>query len=264
MVRSREVELVRGMLGSKPGAPANVAYYEEFAREYRLFFDDYAANMEQEGDWLDDVFHRHRVRTVLDASCGSGRQAIPLAERGYQVTAADPSHRMLREARRQAEVSGLAIPFYALDFARLPPTVGAGFDAVIALGNGLCNQESRHEIVSALRALHDCCCPNGLCLVGIKDFDAIRCGRPRLHRHRVQDFDGQQAVLVEAWDYADPVLICTTYSLHGEELRWPAHSAKTREYMLGAEELRSAAREAGFSDVSRLSHPSEAVYVLQG
>ncbi|RYZ88454.1 MAG: class I SAM-dependent methyltransferase [Proteobacteria bacterium] len=35
---------------------------------------------------------------VLDIGCGSGRDALSLARRGYQVTAVDPSHKMLELA----------------------------------------------------------------------------------------------------------------------------------------------------------------------
>ncbi len=43
---------------------------------------------------------------MLDASCGAGAQAIPLAELGFEVVAADPSAGMLRKAYEIAKSRG--------------------------------------------------------------------------------------------------------------------------------------------------------------
>lgn len=245
-----------------PIAP-NVAYYEEFAREYPLFFHDLHANMRQEGEWLDRVLRGYGVATVLDASCGSGRQAIPLAQHGYDVTAADPSPAMLREARRAATRAAVSIPFYEVPFVDLPWAVANRFDAVIALGNGLCNQERREDIVHSLRAMRSRCAPGGPCLVGIKDFDAIRFERPRFHSHRTENRGGERLIFFEVWEFQDPILICRTHSFRGAGDDWSVHLAETREYMLGAEEIEAAAHDAGFASAVRLDHPSEAVYLLR-
>jgi SAM-dependent methyltransferase len=242
----------------------NVAYYDALADQYSLFFTDLAADMEREGSWLDAVLRARGVRTVLDASCGSGRQAIPLAARGYEVTAADPCGTMLERARCGAADAGLRIAFRRGAFTDLPAILGdAHFDAVIALGNGLCHQESREEIVRSLRALRSCCCDGGLCLVGIKDFDAIRRQRRRFHGHRIVDEGGERRILFEVWDFEDPILVCGAFSLRGNDSEWSADRAETREYMLGALELAGAAEEAGFASAERLPHPCEAVYLLE-
>ena len=47
---------------------------------------------------------------VLDAGGGSGAIAIPLAERGYQVTLLDPSEGMLSVARERIEAASVEVP----------------------------------------------------------------------------------------------------------------------------------------------------------
>jgi SAM-dependent methyltransferase len=242
---------------------SSVPYYEEFAREYALFFSDLAGNMVREGEWLDRVLQAQGVTRVLDASCGSGRQAIPLAQRGYAVTGADPCGGMLREASGQAEALGLNISWIRGGFADLPDHVDSPYNAVIALGNGLCHQERRADIVASLAALRRCLCAGGLCLVGIKDFDAIRRERPRFHARTAREDAGGRTILFEIWDFEDPILVCTAYSLHGLNREWTVRSASTREYMLGADEMAEAAHQAGFGRIERLDHPSEAVYALR-
>lgn len=248
---------------------ANIAYYDEFADEYALFFHDLERNMEQEGDWLDAILRTHHVRTVLDASCGTGRQAIPLCERGYNVVAADPSSRMLKGARAEAQQHHVRLTFLQLGFADLSAHFDSEFDAVVALGNGLCNQDSPESIEQSLLSLRRCCRRGGLCLVGIKDFDTIRRSAGRFHEHGVVDRDGRRTILFELWDVQDPLLLCTAFVVQGKCPQegtvgdWTTRARTTREYMLCNDELAAMARRIGFSGVTRLDHPSEAVFMLQ-
>lgn len=247
----------------------NIAYYDQLAGAYDLFFRDLATNMEQEGDWLARVLRRRAAHEVLDASCGTGRQAIPLLERGFAVIGADPSSAMLLEAARMARLRSVDLPLVQSAFEGLSTHFGPQFDAVITLGNGLCNLESAEAIVTSLRTMRGCCRRGGVCVVGIKDFDRIKAERPRFHDHRVVDREGARTALFEVWDFDDPLLIVTTFVLFGRPdggldggPSWEARTAETREYMAGREELISFAREAGFCTVERLEHPCEAVYCL--
>ncbi len=70
-------------------------------------------------------------RTVLDAGCGTGRVAIELARRGYQVTGADSDPRMLTTAQAKAP----ELSWAQADLAELPDTVPATFDLVLLAGN---------------------------------------------------------------------------------------------------------------------------------
>lgn len=258
-------DVARPVQKPKGGAMSqNVAYYDALADQYSLFFADLAADMEREGSWLDAVLRAHHVRSVLDACCGSGRQAIPLAKRDYEVTGADPCGKMLDEARRAAAHAGISIAFRQAEFTNLTTLFqGTRFDAVIALGNGLCHQESREEIVRSLRTLRMCCREDGMCLIGIKDFDAIKRDRRRFHGRGIEDEGAERRMLFEVWDFEDPILVCAAFSLRGDGSQWSVLRAQTREYMLGAYELTDAAREAGFDSITRLPHPSEAVYLLE-
>ncbi len=65
---------------------------------------------------------------VLDAGCGTGRVAVELARRGYQVTAADNDTSMLAVARTHDEIR-----WFEADLATLE--LGERFDLVVAAGN---------------------------------------------------------------------------------------------------------------------------------
>jgi SAM-dependent methyltransferase len=248
-----------------PRDDSNVEYYDELAGQYRLFFGDFEASQEEEGRWLDRELQARGVRTVLDASAGTGRQAIPLRKRGYDVLAADPSTAMLSEAAREARNHGVQLETVRCGFDELKKHVSPGFDAVVAMGNGLTHSGTREAVVAAVVALRDCCRPGGTVLVGIKDFDTLSRDRPRVHARGVVDTVTGRRLLLEVWNYVDPVLECTAILLDegSDGVSWHGSGATTREYMLRLQELEAIAREAGFVSVARLDHPREVVFALE-
>jgi ubiquinone/menaquinone biosynthesis C-methylase UbiE len=242
----------------------NVAYYDALAANYGLFFSDMEESMQVEGRWLAGLLHAHGCRTVLDASCGSGRQSVPLCEHGFEVVASDPSEAMLREAQAVAADHKVRLPLLQADFATLPRRVDRQFDAVIALGNGLCNLETSEAIQEALEALHSCCRPGGICVIGIKDFERVKSEGQRFHGHRVVDSDDTRTLLFEVWDFEESILISNAYLVRQERSTGESRvvSAETREYMLGQDELRAIGSAVGFRSITRVDHPSEAAFVL--
>jgi len=69
---------------------------------------------------------------VLDAGCGYGRIAIPLAARGYRVSGLDLSAPLLISAREAALTRGVRLPLVNGSMTRLP-FGDESFDAVICL-----------------------------------------------------------------------------------------------------------------------------------
>lgn len=69
---------------------------------------------------------------VLDAGCGYGRIAIPLAARGYRVSGLDLAAPLLISAREAALAQGVRLPLVTGSMTTLPFR-DASFDAVICL-----------------------------------------------------------------------------------------------------------------------------------
>jgi len=94
---------------------------------------------------LEKHFSSHGAHTILDLACGTGAQAIPLAQKGYQVTACDLSASMLEIAQRKA--GDLQICFCQGD---MRSSYFGSFDAVIAIFNSV-GYLSRADFLSALK-----------------------------------------------------------------------------------------------------------------
>jgi SAM-dependent methyltransferase len=78
------------------------------------------------------VFRAQGVRSVLEAGCGSGRDALLYAREGFEVTGTEISENALRWVRERAQVESLRITLLRDDLAetRLPP---GSFDAAVAI-----------------------------------------------------------------------------------------------------------------------------------
>ena len=72
---------------------------------------------------------------ILDAGCGNGRHAVPLAGAGYKVVGLDGSEALLAAARRAVH-GGRGPCFVRGSYATLP-FEPASFDAVLCLGTAL-------------------------------------------------------------------------------------------------------------------------------
>lgn len=89
---------------------------------------------EWEVDFLADVLELTPESKVLDIMAGYGRHALPLAERGYEMTAVDISPEYCRELEQTAQAGNLPVQVISGDFIRLqlPATTYA---AAYCLGN---------------------------------------------------------------------------------------------------------------------------------
>jgi len=79
-------------------------------------------------DWLP----RLPVGRALDVACGAGRNAIFLAQAGYQVDAVDISHEGLKLASQQADNQGLSINWIEQDLDK-PYQFDTNYDLILVM-----------------------------------------------------------------------------------------------------------------------------------
>ncbi|HEV2235923.1 MAG TPA: class I SAM-dependent methyltransferase [Ktedonobacterales bacterium] len=102
---------------------------------------------------------------VLDLCCGSGRHALPLAERGYHVTGVDRAAPQLALARREAQRRGLAARFIQADMADAGAAPGP-FGAVLSLWQSFGYGDAAAN-AALLRSVRDLLVPRGRVLLDI-------------------------------------------------------------------------------------------------
>jgi SAM-dependent methyltransferase len=130
---------------------------------------------------------------ILDAACGTGRHAIALAHRGFEVAGADLSSGMVEQARANAITSGVSIRFEQAGFSELSKVFGKrAFDAVLCLGNSLPHVLDEAELALALNNFATCLRQGGLLMIQNRNFDAVI-----IHKERWMEPQGYREGLRE-------------------------------------------------------------------
>lgn len=132
---------------------------------YESLFENYAHKYDKECfvqgtvgecDFIEQEISRDKSLNIIDIGCGTGRHAIELTKRGYNVTGVDLSENQIERAREKAQEAGLAIDFQTRDARNLP--FDGQFDLAIMLCEGgfslMETDEMNFEILkSATKAL---------------------------------------------------------------------------------------------------------------
>jgi len=110
---------------------------------YEQLFENYAENYDKETftqgtigevDFIEQEINFDKTKRILDVGCGTGRHAIELAKRGYQVMGVDLSASQLNRAREKTEKAGVKIDFIQKDARKLD--FNKEFDLVIMICEG--------------------------------------------------------------------------------------------------------------------------------
>ena len=110
---------------------------------YESLFENYGQKYDRENfthgtigecDFLEKEMNSDKSLKILDVGCGTGRHAIELTKRGYNVTGIDLSEAQLKRAREKADAANLVIDFQRHDARNLP--FDSEFDVAIMLCEG--------------------------------------------------------------------------------------------------------------------------------
>jgi 2-polyprenyl-3-methyl-5-hydroxy-6-metoxy-1,4-benzoquinol methylase len=111
-------------------------WYEALFENYGSRYDNEVFTLGTMGecDFIESETGHNKQLRILDIGCGTGRHAIELTKRGYQVTGIDYSESMLARARSKASAEGLSVDFRRHDARDLP--FQEEFDLVMMICEG--------------------------------------------------------------------------------------------------------------------------------
>ena len=117
------------MSQTKLGLPLEYQKLPEYFDAHNIGDDTNAKN-----DVIEKLLKKHKVKTVLDLTCGTGSQVFFLAKRNYEVVGTDFSPDLLKIARNKAKRERLSLKFIDGDMRTIK--VGS-FDAAITMFNAV-------------------------------------------------------------------------------------------------------------------------------
>lgn len=187
------------------GDPTVARFYDGLADHYHLLFADWDETLARQGDCLDRLIARSvgpGRRSILDATCGIGTQALGLARHGHTVTGSDLSAGAIERARREAARLGLAATFRVADILRLDRAHEDRFEVVCALDNALPHLPGDVDLAAALRQMAARAVPGGMLMISIRDYDRLKLERPRSTGLQVFDGPEERRIVFQVWDWA--------------------------------------------------------------
>ena len=108
------------------------ALFENYARKYDK--EPFVQGTAGECDFIEEEIARDKSLKIIDIGCGTGRHAIELTKRGYNVTGVDLSDNQIKRAREKAQETGVTIDFQIQDARNL--SFDGEFDLAIMLCEG--------------------------------------------------------------------------------------------------------------------------------
>lgn len=138
--------------------------------ELHEYFDALCLNdADPKNQVIEKILKEHKVKTVLDLTCGTGSQVFWLAKHGYQVTGADFSPALLNIAQTKALHEQIDVRLIAGDMRTI--RVGS-FDAVITISNAI-GHLTKNDFEKAIRNIYHNLNDNGIYVFDIFNLNAM-------------------------------------------------------------------------------------------
>lgn len=153
----------------------NNQFSEEYAKLYDLIYKD--KDYISESNYVTSLLKKHRgntpIKSILDIACGTGGHAIPLAQRGYRLTAQDISVAMVEIGQKKAALSNIQIKWHP-GVAMQNFSYDCDFDAVICMFSAIDYIVSDQDLKVTFSNIHKSLRPSGLFIMDFWNANAVR------------------------------------------------------------------------------------------
>jgi ubiquinone/menaquinone biosynthesis C-methylase UbiE len=205
-----------------------------------LFPAERFAAAEQEIDKALNLLHL-QGNQVLDLACGPGRHSIPLAKKGFQVTAVDRSKYLLEKARNYALETGTQIEWIEEDMRHFVRE--ESFDLAISLFTSFGYFAKPEENLLVLQNIFRSLKPGGYCVLDMMGKERIAARNQSTIVHELKDgaLMIERPKVVEDWSRMQNEWLM----IRGDRVRRFQFSHS----IYSGQELKAMFRQAGFSHV---------------
>lgn len=137
-------------------------YSKEMAEWYDQMYCDEEKTKKQL-KFLDKIFRKEKMKSVLDIACGTGRHTIGLKKMGYETMGIDLEPAMLNQAKKLSEAEGLKLEFKLQDMRKIK--LNKKFDAAIIFYTAFAYLNSNEDVIKTLKSIHKHLKKNGVLII---------------------------------------------------------------------------------------------------
>jgi len=231
-------------------------FYGGLSSFYHLIYPKWEESMRRQAGQLDSVIREvwgPNCRSVLDASCGIGTQALGLAALGYEVTGSDLSPEEIERAKLEAVARGFALEFHVCDMRHVFDHFAKQFDLVISCDNSVPHLLTDEDIRKALKQFLQSTRSGGGCIITVRDYSKEDVTRRQIKPYGSREYNGKRWSLSQVWEPGEGCYEVSMYLVEDEGgSEGHTHVFRTRYYPILIPRLIELMREVGFQDVKRL------------
>ncbi len=145
------------------------------------------------------IVDKYRIKTALDAGCGTGVHTIILAKIGVEVIGVDSSAEILEPARTNALKAGAQPLFRKEYFEALPEEWEKKFDGIFCLANALVGVETMERLALSLKSFYRVLKPGGRAIIQLVNMRGFR----RQNRRIIKISTEQNLTFIRFFDFEE-------------------------------------------------------------
>ena len=124
--------------------------FQDYAKYYDLLYKD--KNYEQEVNYIESLIKKYskNSKSILELGCGTGKHALLLGQKGYEVCGVDISAKMVEQAKKRfEEYKGLEnkVSFHHGDMRSFK--INKTFDTVVSLFHVMSYQTTNKDLLNS-------------------------------------------------------------------------------------------------------------------
>ncbi|HEX7344970.1 MAG TPA: class I SAM-dependent methyltransferase [bacterium] len=140
-------------------------FYDQLLGEYDQMMD-WESRLERESPFFQKIIADYRVKTILDAGCGTGRHCFHFGSLGVEsIVGADVSEKVVELAQKRADAIGGDIRFVHASFTNLADRLSGPFNLVCCLGNSISHLLTYDDLELALKNFRSLISARGVVLL---------------------------------------------------------------------------------------------------
>ncbi len=176
-------------------------FYDTLAADYDAM-TGFERRFAAERPFFSTIVERYRIKTAIDAGCGTGFHSLLLTQLGVDVTAVDISPTMLENVTRHSHQLNLHVKTVESGFETLSQSLQDHYDSVFCLGNSLAHLMGNDALHASLKNFASLLNPGGILVVQMLNYSRI------LSQHtRVQSIkEVGDTTFVRAYEYEGETL----------------------------------------------------------